>query len=73
VFPLANLVATGQVRVGDIVRIDLNSLGSMTFMKEEAGATDLSLIERLQLAAMPPVAAQSATNSANLAALHWPA
>lgn len=33
--PLANLMATGQVRCGDLVRIDLNSEGSMTFLKEE--------------------------------------
>ena len=31
VFPLANLVATGQVRLGDFVRIDVTSEGVMTF------------------------------------------
>jgi ATP-dependent Clp protease ATP-binding subunit ClpB len=46
VFPLANLVATGQVKAGDSVRIDLNSRGCMTFVKEEEGAADLSLLER---------------------------
>src|ERR1700758_3093021 len=74
VFPLANLVATSQVRLGDLLRIDLNARGVMTFVKEEEGTTDLSPLERFQWAAgMPPAAAQSATNSANLALLHWPA
>ena len=74
VFPLANLVATSQVRLGDLLRIDLNARGVMTFVKEEEGTTDLSPLERFQWAAgMPPAAAQSATNSANLVLLHWPA
>ena len=37
VFPLANLVATGQVRLGDFVRIDVNPDGVMTFTKEAEG------------------------------------
>jgi ATP-dependent Clp protease ATP-binding subunit ClpB len=74
VFPLANLVATSQVRFGDLVRIDLNSRGVMMFVKEEEGTTDLSLLERFQWAAgIPPAAAQSPTNAVNVALLHWPA
>jgi ATP-dependent Clp protease ATP-binding subunit ClpB len=74
VFPLANLLATGQVRLGDLVRIDLNSSGLMTFVKEEEGATDLGVIERFQWASgMSPITAQSGPNSANYALLHWPA
>jgi ATP-dependent Clp protease ATP-binding subunit ClpB len=73
VFPLANLVSTSQVKLGDFVRIDLNSRGCMTFVKDEEGAPDLGLIERFQWAAgMTPVAAQSAPNSATPALLHWP-
>jgi ATP-dependent Clp protease ATP-binding subunit ClpB len=34
VFPLANLVATGQVKLGDFVRIDMASEGKMIFVKE---------------------------------------
>ncbi len=37
VFPLANLVATAQVRLGDFIRIDLNDEGTMTFVKEAEG------------------------------------
>src|SRR6201997_4596764 len=36
VFPLANLVATAQVRLGDFIRIDLMD-GRMTFVKEAEG------------------------------------
>jgi ATP-dependent Clp protease ATP-binding subunit ClpB len=74
VFPLANLVATSQVRFGDLVRIDLNSRGVMMFVKEEEGTTDLSLLERFQWAAgMPSATALSPTNAVNVALLHWPA
>src|SRR5450631_2496927 len=37
VFPLANLVATGQVRLGDFVRVDVTPEGVMTFTKEAEG------------------------------------
>ena len=31
VFPLANLVATGQVKLGDFIRVDLNAEGQLDF------------------------------------------
>jgi hypothetical protein len=37
VFPLANLVATGQVRLGDFIRVDVTPDGVMTFTKEAEG------------------------------------
>ena len=46
VFPLANLVATAQVRLGDFVRIDLNKEGGMTFVKEAEGALVPALLEK---------------------------
>jgi len=46
VFPLANLVATGQVKLGDFVRIDLNSAGRMVFVKEAEGALVPVLLEK---------------------------
>jgi ATP-dependent Clp protease ATP-binding subunit ClpB len=71
VFPLASLAATGQVRFKDLVRIDLNSRGLMTFVKEEVAATDLSLLDQFQWAAgMSPVPAQAAPN-VGPAILHW--
>ena len=46
VFPLANLVATGQVKLGDFVRIDLNNEGRMVFVKEAEGALVPVLLEK---------------------------
>jgi ATP-dependent Clp protease ATP-binding subunit ClpA len=46
VFPLANLVATAQVRLGDFIRIDLSDDGLMTFVKEAEGALVPVLLEK---------------------------
>ncbi|PSH03934.1 MAG: ATP-dependent Clp protease ATP-binding subunit [Acidobacteria bacterium] len=46
VFPLANLVATAQVKLGDYIRIDLNEEGIMTFVKEAEGALVPVLLEK---------------------------
>jgi ATP-dependent Clp protease ATP-binding subunit ClpB len=46
VFPLANLVATGQVKLGDFVRIDLNAEGKQVFVKEAEGALVPVLLEK---------------------------
>jgi len=46
VFPLANLVATGQVKLGDFVRIDMNPQGEMVFVKEAEGALVPVLLEK---------------------------
>jgi len=59
VFPLANLVATGQVKLGDFVRIDMNGETHMTFVKEAENAMVPMLLERYGAAAVgaPPLAA----------------
>jgi ATP-dependent Clp protease ATP-binding subunit ClpB len=46
VFPLANLVATGQVKLGDFIRIDIDSEGKMNFVKEAEGALVPMLLEK---------------------------
>ena len=46
VFPLANLVATAQIKLGDFIRIDLNEEGTMTFVKEAEGALVPVLLEK---------------------------
>ena len=46
VFPLANLVATSQVKLGDYIRIDMDATGKMTFVKEAEGALVPVLLER---------------------------
>jgi len=61
VFPLANLVATGQVRLGDFVRIDLTGESLLTFVKEAEGAMVPVLLERYGAAAVgaPPLSARA--------------
>jgi ATP-dependent Clp protease ATP-binding subunit ClpB len=54
VFPLANLVATGQIRLGDFIRIDLSPEGRLTFVKEAEGAMVPMLMERYGAAASAP-------------------
>jgi len=46
VFPLANLVSTSQVKLGDFVRVDMNLDGRMTFVKEAEGAMVPVLLEK---------------------------
>ena len=45
VFPLANLVATGQLKLGDFVRIDMQD-GKLSFIKEAEGALVPVLLEK---------------------------
>src|SRR5690349_15813158 len=45
VFPLANLVATGQLKLGDFVRIDMQD-GRLSFVKEAEGALVPVLLEK---------------------------
>jgi ATP-dependent Clp protease ATP-binding subunit ClpA len=61
VFPLANLVATGQVKLGDFIRIDMLGENKLTFVKEAEGAMVPVLLERYGAAAgAPAVAARAA-------------
>ena len=61
VFPLANLVATGQVRMGDFIRVDLNAEGRLMFVKEAENAMAPMLVERYGAAATVPAQAARAT------------
>jgi ATP-dependent Clp protease ATP-binding subunit ClpA len=66
VFPLANLVATGQVKLGDFIRIDMTPEGKLTFIKEAEGAMVPMLLERYgAAAAAPPIAARTARGVAS--------
>ena len=62
VFPLANLVATNQVKLGDFIRVDLDMAGQVTFVKEAEGAMVPALLERYGAAAagVAPLAAKTA-------------
>ncbi len=64
VFPLANLVATGQVKLGDFVRIDMSSDGKMVFVKEAEGALVPVLLEKYGPEFAAPPAAKAARTSA---------
>ena len=53
VFPLANLVATGQAKLGDFIKVDVEADGTFTFVKEAEGAMVPVLIERYNQTAAP--------------------
>ncbi len=65
VFPLANLVATGQVKLGDFVRIDLNAEGKMVFVKEAEGALVPVLLEKYGPEFAAPAAARAARGASS--------
>jgi hypothetical protein len=61
VVPLANLVATAQVKLGDFIRIDRTPEGSMTFTSEvESAMASIQWERSYGLASMPPMAARAA-------------
>ena len=63
VFPLANLVATGQVKLGDFIRVDLLGESKLTFVKEAEGAMVPVLLERYGAAATVPAVAAAESQS----------
>lgn len=65
VFPLANLVATGQVKLGDFVRIDMASENRMIFVKEAENTMAPVMLERYGAAAQNQVNAKAARTAAN--------
>ncbi len=64
VFPLANLVATGQIKLGDFIRIDMAEDGTLTFVKEAEGALVPVLLEKYG----PEFASQHAAKAAGRSA-----
>ena len=67
VFPLANLVATGQIKLGDFIRIDLGPDGKMVFVKEAEGALVPVLLEKYgpEFGAQAVAAAKTGTRGSN--------
>lgn len=64
VFPLANLVATSQIRLGDFIRIDMKE-AQLTFTKEAEGALVPVLLEKYgELSGAPQVAAKASRGTA---------
>jgi ATP-dependent Clp protease ATP-binding subunit ClpB len=61
VAPLANLVASAQVRLGDFIRIDLTPAGNLKFTRELEGTRATNAWEpSYEIASMPPMAAWGA-------------
>jgi ATP-dependent Clp protease ATP-binding subunit ClpB len=65
VFPMANLVATGQVKLGDFVRVDMASENKMIFVKEAENTMAPVLLERYGAAAANQPATRAARTAAN--------
>jgi ATP-dependent Clp protease ATP-binding subunit ClpA len=65
VFPLANLVATGQVKLGDFVRVDMASDHKMIFVKEAENTMAPVMLERYGAAAATQPSARAARTAIN--------
>ena len=65
VFPLANLVATGQVKLGDFVRVDMASENKMIFVKEAENTMAPMLLERYSAAITNQPTARAARTAVN--------
>src|ERR1700704_2135817 len=65
VFPLANLVATGQVKLGDFVRVDMASENNMIFVKEAENTMAPVLLERYGAAVANQPTARAARTAVN--------
>jgi hypothetical protein len=63
VFPLADLVATRQLKLGDFIRIDRDSDGKMTFVKVAEGAPVPVLLERYGLESSWHIAAGNSSRA----------
>ena len=63
VHPLSNLIATGQVRGGDLIRVDFDdALGRLTFYKEAEDMPAYAMVQMVDTSLAPPLTrATSAT------------
>jgi ATP-dependent Clp protease ATP-binding subunit ClpB len=64
-FPLANLVATGQIRQGDMIWIDLNDRSEFTFIREAGGALIPTPVEKYGLPLSVNLAPMSSPGAAS--------
>jgi ATP-dependent Clp protease ATP-binding subunit ClpB len=71
VSPLASLVATAQLKFGDVVRIDRNSEGRLIFIKEAEGTASRWRDRDANEGGVPAIAAVAKSSSASL--LGYPA
>jgi ATP-dependent Clp protease ATP-binding subunit ClpA len=68
VFPISNLLATRQIKLGDLITVDYCPDDSkLTFLKEEQGALVKGLEERVEEVALSPAFTRNATAALALA------
>jgi ATP-dependent Clp protease ATP-binding subunit ClpA len=68
VFPISNLLATRQIKLGDLITVDCSSDGSkLAFFKEEQGALVKGQEDQVVEMALAPVSARSTVASRALA------
>jgi ATP-dependent Clp protease ATP-binding subunit ClpB len=61
VHPLSNLIATGQVRGGDLLRVDMDTSGSrLTFFKEAEDMPAYAMVQMVDTSIAPPLGVFSA-------------
>jgi len=67
VHSLSNLIATGQVRGGDLIRVDFDSGGSrLTFFKDAENMPAYTMVQMVETSTAPPLGTYSAGASADL-------
>jgi ATP-dependent Clp protease ATP-binding subunit ClpA len=65
VHPLSNLIATGQVRGGDLIRVDFDTaVGHLTFFKDAENVPAYTMVQMVETSIAPPLGAYSAGASA---------
>jgi ATP-dependent Clp protease ATP-binding subunit ClpB len=65
VHPLSNLIATEQVRGGDLIRVDYdNSLSQLTFFKEAEDMPAYAMVQMVDTSIAPPLSTFSASTAA---------
>lgn len=72
VVPLANLVATGQVELGDFIRVDLGEEREMTFVKDPRAVVPEFVLEGFAAQPAIPAMAAQTTNSLRSKVVRWP-
>jgi ATP-dependent Clp protease ATP-binding subunit ClpB len=66
VHPLSNLIATEQVRGGDLIRVDFdNELSRLTFFKEAEDMPAYAMVQMVDTSIAPPLGAYSAGATAD--------
>ncbi len=64
VHPLSNLIATDQVRGGDLIRVDFdNSLAHLTFFKEAEDMPAYAMVQMVDTSIAPPLSTFSASTA----------